>query len=101
MIPTVGALPWYKSSVYIGAVVTTLSTLAVLAPKAAAALGLTSPDAINATVNSVFEVITLVAGVFTGIQRARSTVQPLTATASAAEAHPTTAVAVQQGTKSP
>jgi hypothetical protein len=81
---TMNAIPWYKSPVYIGAVITILSTLLSLLPKVAAALGLTDPDAISTTVNSGFQVIALIAGVFTAVKRQTSTIQPLTLTKQAA-----------------
>lgn len=80
------ALPWYRSPTYIGAVVTVLSTLASLAPKLFAAVGLTDPAMINTAVQAGFQVIALIAGIFTAVARAKSTVQPLTATKAGAEA---------------
>jgi len=82
------ALPFYKSPVYIGAIVTILSTLASLAPKTFTALGLTSPDAISHTVDTVFQLIALGAGAFTAYKRSSSTIQPLTLTQASADVHP-------------
>jgi hypothetical protein len=84
------AIPWYRSPVYIGAVVTILSTLASLAPKTFTALGLTSPDAISHTVDTVFQLIALGAGAFTAYKRSSSTAQPLTLTQTGADIHPAT-----------
>ena len=81
------AIPWYRSPVYIGAVVTILSTLASLAPKTFVALGLTSPDSISHTVDTVFQLITLAAGGFTAYKRSSSTMQPLTLNQASADAH--------------
>jgi hypothetical protein len=87
---TVGAVPWYTSPVYIGALVTVISTLATLAPKAANALGLTTPGAIQTSVQNVFGVIALLSGIFTALKRQSSTVQPLTLTQAQADIHPAT-----------
>jgi hypothetical protein len=77
----------------IGAVVTILSTLAGLAPKAFAAIGLNNPTAIETTVASAFQIFALISGVFTAIKRTTSTVQPLTGTQAQADAHPSTVIA--------
>lgn len=81
------AIPWYKSPVYIGAVVTVVSSIAGLFPKASQALGLTDPNTISNTVGAVFQVIALVSGVFTAQQRAASVIQPITLTQSSADNH--------------
>jgi hypothetical protein len=82
-------IPWYKSPVYVSGATTIISTLAVLFPKAGAALGLTSPDLVNTTVNAIFEVIALVAGTVTTIARARSSVQPIAVSQISADAQKT------------
>lgn len=82
------AIPWYRSPVYVGAVVTIISTLLSLVPKLAAALGLTSPDAISHAVDSAFQLVALAAGVFTAYKRQSSPDQPLTLTKTGAETHP-------------
>jgi hypothetical protein len=82
-------IPWYKSPVYVSGATTVVSTLIVLFPKAGAALGLTSPDLINTTVNAVFEVIALVAGLITTIARSRSSVQPIAVSQTSADAQKT------------
>jgi len=84
----VNAIPWYQSKVMIGAVVTVVSTLLGLTPKFASALGLTSPGAIQTAVDSVFQVIALIAGLYTAVTRQASPIQPLTLTQKAADAHP-------------
>jgi uncharacterized membrane protein YqjE len=94
--PTVGAAPWYTSQVYIGAVITVLSTILGLAPKVAQALNLTNPGTIATTVTSVFQVIALIAGIFTAVKRQNSTIQPLTLTADSAANHPAT-LSLQRG----
>jgi hypothetical protein len=80
----------------IGTVVTILSMLAGAVPKAAAALGLTSPAAISNDVTAVFTVIGLLAGLFTAVSRAKAGVQPLTLTQAAADIHPATKAASGQ-----
>lgn len=84
------AEPWYTSKVYIGAVTTIASVLASLAPKVFAALGLTSPDAVNVAVTSVFQVFALLAATYTATARAKSSVAPLTLTKVGADNHPNT-----------
>jgi|ERR1700722_208836 len=101
MSTTVGALPWYRSPVMIGAVVTIISTLAGLAPKAFAAVGLNNPTTIETTVAAAFQIFALLSGIFTAIKRTTSAVQPLTTTQAAADAHPATAAAVAAGTEAP
>jgi hypothetical protein len=91
---TVGALPWYRSPVMIGAVVTIISTLAGLAPKIFAAIGLDNPTAIQSAVAAAFQVFALLSGIYTAVKRSNSTVQPLTTTQAKADAHPATVVAV-------
>lgn len=91
------AIPFYKSPVYIGAVVTILSTIASLSPKLAAILG--NPDAISQSVTSIFSVIALGAGLFTAVKRKNSTVQPLTLTQGGADVHPATLANAQAQTK--
>jgi hypothetical protein len=96
----IGAIPWYKSPVMIGAVVTVLSTILGLTPKLAAALGLTSPGAIQTTVDAAFQMIALVAAIVVAIKRQGSTLQPLTLTQAGADAHPSNA-AVDLATEMP
>lgn len=84
------AIPWYQSKVYIGALVTLLSSLASLAPKLFIAMGLATPDAITTFVNAAFQIIAVVAGMYTLVKRKNSPIQPLTLTKAAAEIHPNT-----------
>lgn len=87
------AEPWYTSKVYIGAIVTILSQLAVVAPKAFAAVGLTSADSINAAVTAGLQTFTLMAAVYTAAARAKSDVAPLTISKAGAAVHPNTLAA--------
>ena len=84
------ALPWYRSPVQISQVVTFISALTAIAPGIAAKLGLTSQDAINTAVTSVFGVIALLAPIYGMIKRAKSPIQPLTFTKADAAVHPNT-----------
>lgn len=75
------AIPWYRSPVFIGAVVSIVSQLLVLT-------GLTdkvSPEDVAKYVDAVFQVIALAAAVFAAVQRQRSTIQPLTMTQAGAD----------------
>jgi hypothetical protein len=101
MNTTIGALPWYKSPVMIGAVVTIISTLAGLAPKAFAAVGLNNPTAIQTTVASAFQIFALLSGIYTAVKRTTSTVQPLTTTQAAADTHAATVSVVTAATPAP
>jgi hypothetical protein len=93
------AIPWYKSPVYIGAVVTILSTITSLSPKLAALLG--SPDAISQNVTAFFSLVALGSGIFTAVKRQNSAVQPLTMTQAAADVHPATVANAAAKTASP
>lgn len=88
--PILPAEPWYTSKVYIGAIVAIVSQLAVVAPKVFAALGLTSPETIDAAVNHILETIGLLAAIYTATARAKSKVAPLTINAAGAAEHPNT-----------
>lgn len=88
--PILPAEPFYTSKVYIGAIVTILSQLAVIAPKVFAAIGWTSPEAINAGVTAALQTFTLVAAIYTATARAKSTVAPLTLNAAGAAVHANT-----------
>lgn len=85
--PAPAAIPWYRSPVYIGAVVTVVSSLASVAPKAATELGLTSSDAISHLVDTVFGVVTVASGAYTAYKRSKSPVQPITMTQARADNH--------------
>lgn|SRR5512146_1166605 len=95
-----GAIPWYQSPVYIGAVVTIVTTLASVAPKLATELGLTSADAISHFVQTILGSVALVSGLFTAWKRGTSSVQPITMTKAAAQNHPVT-LASQQPAPAP
>lgn len=88
--PILPAEPWYTSKVYIGAIVTIVSQLAVVAPKAFAAVGLTDANSINAAVTAGLQTFTLLAAVYTAAARAKSTVAPLTLNAAGAAVHANT-----------
>lgn len=75
------AIPWYRSPVFAGALVSILSQLAVL-------LGLSdqiSNDDIAKSVDAGLQLAALGAALFAAIKRWRSNVQPLAATAAGAE----------------
>jgi hypothetical protein len=90
------ATPWYNSKVQIAQVVALVSALTAISPKIASTLGLTSLAAIQTTVEAVFGTIAFIAPVVGTWFRAKSTVQPLTLTQAAADAHPATLVANSQ-----
>lgn len=83
------AQPWYTSAVQKSQVTAALSALLALSPKVGSLLGLHTPADVQAAVEAVFGVIALIAPVIGSIYRAHSTVQPLTLTQKAADAHPT------------
>lgn len=70
------SIPWYKSPVLVGALVTMLTQAAVLFGVSDAI----SPDSIDKAVNGVLEVISLGAAIVALVARARSNVQPVTLT---------------------
>lgn len=84
------AIPWYRSPVFVGVATAILAQLAVVLPKVAAALGLTSPDAINHSVNAIFDSISLAATAYAAIKRVKAPIQPLTTTQAKADVHPAT-----------
>jgi hypothetical protein len=75
------AIPWYRSPVFIGAVTSVIAQVLVLLGKQ----DIIPPEVLNSYVEAVFQVIALVAATYAGIQRARSTVQPITVTKNGAE----------------
>jgi hypothetical protein len=100
MTPT--AIPWYKSPVYITLLVTLLTSLSMLFPKAALLLGLGSPEAIQKTAELVLGWVglgvtglTAVASAFGLFKRKNSPLQPLTLTQKGADEHPATQAANQ------
>lgn len=89
------AIPWYRSPQQIGLVTTAVSALIALFPKIGKMLGWNTPDDVSAGVTSVFGVIAVIAPIIGTFIRAKSTVQPLTLTKAAAEAHPNTVANAQ------
>lgn len=90
---TVGATPWYKSSVQISLIASFVSAFIALFPKVGATLGLNTSDEVNSAVTTVFSFIAIIAPVVGGVFRAKSTIQPLTLTQAKADNHPATVVA--------
>jgi uncharacterized membrane protein len=88
--PTVGAIPWFKSPVQIAQVTSLLSAAIALFPKLGTWLGIKTPDDVTTLVQTTFGFIALVAPIVGTIMRARSTIQPLTLTQTAADNHPST-----------
>lgn len=91
---TNAALPWYRSPVYISQIVTIVSTLTALFPKAASLLGLSTPESVQTTIEALFTIIALGSGVVGEVKRRNSVVQPITLTQAAADDHPVTVAAV-------
>lgn len=78
------AIPWYRSPVLIGAVVSVISQLIVLGEPLGLRLNWTSEE-ITTGVSAVFQVIALAAAGFAAWKRYRSPAQPVTLTAAKAE----------------
>lgn len=93
------AIPWYKSPVQIAQLTTAVTALAAVAPKAAAYLGLTTPEAISTTVQNVCGGVSFLALAYGIIRRALSPIQPLTLTQARADAHPATVATQAAPTK--
>ena len=89
------AIPWYKSPQQIGLVTTAISALIAIFPKLGQELGWTSPSDVTNGVTQVFGVIAVIAPLVGALVRARSKIQPLTLTQSAADVHPNTLANVQ------
>jgi hypothetical protein len=87
------AIPFYKSPQTIGLVTTFVSAAIALYPKAGQLLGLNAPGAVERAVTTVFAFIALLAPLIGVIVRTKSTVQPITLTQAAADAHPVTQAA--------
>ena len=84
-----GALPFYRSPVFIGALITIGSSLAsVVAPKLVTALGLNEPAGVAQATATISSVVTLAAGLFVAYKRKTSPLQPLTLTQKDADEHP-------------
>lgn len=76
------AIPWYRSTVLISAIVSIVSQILVILGKQ----DLIAPEVLTGYVEAIFQVIALVAAAWTVIARSRSKVQPVTMTATAAAA---------------
>jgi hypothetical protein len=87
------AAPWYTSSVQKAQIVSIVSALVALSPKAGKLIGVNTPAEAAVWVETVFGFITLVAPILGSIWRARSKLQPLTLTKGNAEVHPATLAA--------
>lgn len=92
-VPPVPAVPWYQSSVQKAQVAAAVSALVALSPKIGQALGIATPAAAAAWVETIFGAITLIAPIVGSILRARSALQPLTLTQGKADVHPATIAA--------
>lgn len=75
------ALPWYRSPVFVGAVVSIISQLLVLIGKQ----DLIPIDVLTRNVEALFQFIALGAGLYSAWKRKTSDIQPLTITKKAAE----------------
>jgi hypothetical protein len=84
------AVPWYQSPVQIAQLTTAVTALAAVSPKVAAFLGLTTPDAINTTVQNVCGGVSFLALLYGIFKRAKSPIQPLTLTQARADTHAAT-----------
>lgn len=90
MSNTVGAIPWYKSQVQISQVAALVSAAIALSPKLGTLIGVKTPADVEAWVTTVFGIFALAAPIIGTVFRAKSAIQPLTITQSAADAHPAT-----------
>jgi len=89
VVPLPGvAVPWYTSQVQKAQVVSAVTALIALFPKAGALIGIKTPDQVAAWVEGVFGFATLVAPIVGIIWRATSRLQPLTLSKKAAAAAP-------------
>lgn len=84
------AIPWYRSPVQIAQVTTVVSGIIALFPKVGQLLGWTTPGDISTGVTAIFGVIAVIAPIYGSIKRAKSPIQPLTLTQTAADIHPNT-----------
>jgi hypothetical protein len=82
------SVPWYTSAVQRTQVVSAVTALIALFPKAGALLGIKTPDQVAVWVEAVFGFATLAAPIAGIIWRAASRLQPLTWTKKAAAAAP-------------
>lgn len=92
---TAGAIPFYKSPIYLSAMGTVLGALTTLYPKVAATLGINTTAGATAFIELVGAVMTLAGGGIIWIIRQVSKLQPVTLTAKAAAAAPATIAVVQ------
>lgn len=91
--PTVGAAPWYKSPVFIAALVTFLTGLGAAVPKVGKFLGVINATQLADLISNGLAVISIAAGGVTMKLRVQSKIQPLTLTRAAASEHPSTVMA--------
>jgi hypothetical protein len=87
------AAPWYTSKVQIAQITALVSAFVAISPKVGNALGLKTAADVQTAVEAIFGAIAVVAPLVGTIFRAKSPLQPLTLTQSAAAAHPATVAA--------
>jgi hypothetical protein len=92
---TAGAIPFYKSPIYLSAMGTVLGALTTLYPKAAAAIGINTPAGAAAFIELVGAGMTLAGGAIIWIVRQVTNLQRVTLTQKAANADPSTRAVVQ------
>lgn len=79
------AIPWYKSPVLVGAIVSVLSGLVAMLGKQ----NILPTEVITTTVQNAMDIIAVVAAAFAAWKRATATAQPIKASQGAADAHNT------------
>jgi hypothetical protein len=82
------AAPWYTSQVQKAQVVSAVTALIALFPKAGTLLGIKTPDQVAVWVESIFGIATLAAPLVGILWRSRSKLQPLAWTKARAAATP-------------
>jgi hypothetical protein len=92
---TAGAIPWYKSPIYIAAMTTVLGAIATLYPKAAAVIGINTPLGQTAFIELAGGLVTLAGGGVIWVMRQINKGQPITLTQAAANVHPSTIAVVE------
>lgn len=92
---TAGAIPWYKSPIYVAALTTVLGAIATLYPKAAAVLGINTPLGQTAFIELAGGVVTLMGGAVIWLVRQLNKGQPITLTQASANTHPSTIAVVE------
>jgi hypothetical protein len=80
-VSTLDPIPWYRSQVYVGAIVSLLTQLTVLFGVA----HLVTPADIQANVDAALQLVALASAAYAAYKRQRSDVQPLTLTKAAAD----------------